>query len=764
MSTGQTPSLSYNAQQYRVRIVFSRADTLTSQDPPSDLLQRARQKMESVKNESKIAFFMIHDEKLKTVWTALRRASDLPESFKVSLTIAAGSPHIEGLTIEHSPPPNSGVMVTWKKEVELEQIPREWMKTSILHAATNFKIDGGLFYPQLQSALARVYSGENLERFLISAATAMPDLSMDGKIFNVIANKSRGEVIVLVGDIVAAQNEQVIDNICAMVRQSIEKLKLTGISRMRFIKSEMTLRIKEALNGPERCGVGLPLAILAAIPVDPEMAGSIKIPPRRYLNIRASDDKMSAVITNFDRKLYNEPGFVMTRDFLDEQLRLNGLKSGVHDDLFAELEDLFSKRGDLNNRQATRGWSAVAGADPYLHMVYKDAPPRSSDSGPINIRDAQQRTIVQKGSFFAEVRYQKLPENGLTVLGQVLPPPDGPALTINVGDGVEQRDPGKFFALTDGVPKFEENNLSIVSQLIHEGDVNLKSGNIYFDGPVEIKGTVDVGAVVRVRGPLKIHGSIIGAFVSSKEPIEVVESIVTGENGKVICASHVKADFIENSTIECDGTLTVNRSLISSQVVAGSVIRALAADGVIGGGNIVCQGLVLAPNIGFAKGARTYFTVGVDNKIMRRIGIRERRLNSLHAAQDRYKNEFRELAQKRANQLTAKHKKQKEELKKKMSQVRPLIENAALQLEQVKASMTYNSDSIIAASNVFAANCTIEIGGQGFVMETDMIAAAVIGRVIRDTHLVTFDEMKSEIERKLGEVPSGSPEEEKKAS
>ena len=93
-----------------------------------------------------------------------------------------------------------------------------------------------------------------------------------------------------------------------------------------------------------------------------------------------------------------------------------------------------------------------------------------------------------------------------------------------------------------------------------------------------------------------------------------------------------------------------------------------------------------------------------------------------------------------------------------------MLEKAALQLEEVKATMTYSNDAIIAASNLFAANCTIEIGGQGFVMEVDMIAAAIIAKLVRDTHLVTFDETKSEIERKLGEAPSASPEEEKKAS
>jgi hypothetical protein len=138
---------------------------------------------------------------------------------------------------------------------------------------------------------------------------------------------------------------------------------------------------------------------------------------------------------------------------------------------------------------------------------------------------------------------------------------------------------------------------------------------------------------------------------------------------------------------------------------------------------------------------------------MVRIEIRQKRLASLVAAQERYKLEFRELAGKRDNQLTAKHKAQKESLKTKMSNVKPLIESATQSLEKAKSLLTYNQSAIIAASNVFAANCTIEISGAGVVVEADSIAAAVAAKKRRDTHLVTYDEIKHEVEKQLAGAP-----------
>jgi hypothetical protein len=163
--------------------------------------------------------------------------------------------------------------------------------------------------------------------------------------------------------------------------------------------------------------------------------------------------------------------------------------------------------------------------------------------------------------------------------------------------------------------------------------------------------------------------------------------------------------------------------------------------------------MVAAANIGFTKGARTKFIVGVDHRVVRRTKIREKRLQNLIEAQERYKLEFRELTQKKDSQLTLKHKQLKESLKEKMTNVRPLIEAVTQQLEILKTSMTYNEDALIAATNVFAANCQVEVGGQGVILEADTMAVGISARKRRDSHLCTYDEIKAEIERKL----AGSP-------
>ncbi len=749
MAPGNTPTLSYNAQQYRVRLELTRAMALGSALPPSDLIQRAKSKLESVQKSGKIVDFEVYEEKLRAVWSALRTADGIPAALSISFTLAGGFPALPWLVIENAGTIKPGLYLSTKGKFDIKATPREWVRAMILKSAKDLGLAGGLFMPHLQSALVRLYNGDSLNKFHIASQASIPAIAIDGKFFTVMANKARSEIVIFVGNVAAIQSESAIENLCSVVTQTLDKMKTLGSPPMRFLKDQMIACLKSALTGPERIGVGRPFGILAAVPHDPPAPMLAKVPVKKMLSFSVSEDRMTAVITKFDAGWYKEPSFKISKEFLIAQTGLSGIPFGVEDDLVAALEDAANKRINLNGLVVARGRPSVAGSEPYLHMVYKDAPEPTSEKAVVNVRDAQQRTVVRKNQFVAEARYKRNPVIGSNVLGQPLLPEVGDTLSVNIGEGIQQREPGKFYATHDGLPKFEEGSLSVTKTFILEGDVNLKSGNVYFDGPVEIMGSIDAGATVKVRGPLKVHGSIAGGIVISKEPIEVLQSIVTGEQGKIICATQIIADFIENSQIECDGTVTVNKALVSSNVRAGNLIQAISPDGIIGGGSITCRGMVHAANIGFAKGARTIFKVGVDHRVLRRIEIRQKRLANLTASQERYKQEFRELAQKRENQLTAKHKAQKESLKVKMVNVKPLIEKATVSLDIAQSAMTYNGDAIIAATNVFAANCVIEIGGNGVVMETDTIAAAVCAKKRRESNIVTYDEIRSDIEKKL---------------
>src|SRR5207253_1196388 len=126
----------------------------------------------------------------------------------------------------------------------------------------------------------------------------------------------------------------------------------------------------------------------------------------------------------------------------------------------------------------------------------------------VELRDTQNRKTALPGDLIAEVMYRKPPIVGKTVLGKSLLPADNEQLDVAMGDGIEMRELGKYYATVDGVPMVTDNAVAISQILIHEGDVNLRTGNLRFDGPAEIKGSIDSGATVEITGNLIVHGTI----------------------------------------------------------------------------------------------------------------------------------------------------------------------------------------------------------------------------------------------------------------
>ena len=764
MAPSNLPALAYNARQYRVRILLTRERVQSSPLPPVELMARAKEKLESIKKEGKIQFFELYVERLNQVWKKLRSAESLASGHVISVTVGAGSPAIPGLTVSNAGAAKPGVFISTSAPIDLNVIPREWVRLCINKMAVDQGIIAGLFGPQLQSAIMRLSYGEKLDKLHITSKSALPPISLNGKIYSLMANKSRGEIVVFVGDIVALQQGPSVEDLCTAILQTVAKLSDAGAPKLTFLKTEMLACIKSAAYAPERLGLEMPLAILAVMPealahgkkAATSATNSAELPAelpgkpaeiKKFLHFKISDDKMTATIAGFSMRLYANPDLVMTKEFLLEQLLISNVKFGMTEGHFNVIEAAFKSRLSLDNMVAAAGVASIVGAEPYLHLIYKDAPKEESADAVINIRDAQQRSIVKKDEFVAEVRYGTNPLIGHDVTGKPLVPAAAAALPVTIGEGIQARQAGKFYATQDGLPRFEAGTLTISKIFVHNGDVNLKSGNIYFDGPVEITGSIEEGALVRVRGPLMVRGSITGATVISREPIEVLQSINTGDEGKVICATEIKADFIENSRIECDGSITAVRSIISSQILAGKFIYVTSPGGILGGGNIVCRETIFAANIGFTKGAKTTLLVGLDHKIVRRIGIRTKRLESVTKAQERYKNEFRELLQKKENQLTLKQKQHKELLKIKLTKVRDLVERVEKLLEYSKSEKTYNPESMIAASNIFASTCEIEISGHIVRMEADTIAVAACAKERRNSHICTFDEVKNDVER-----------------
>jgi uncharacterized protein (DUF342 family) len=782
------PTLTYHAQQFRIRVEVTRAQALKSATPPPELIKRVKAKMESLVQEKKIVQFDLYETKLINVWNGLRSAQNTLDTHSVAFTLGAGAPFLQGLKIDKDTSGRGLITVTTLPGAPVKSWNREWIKATLIRKTKDLGIQESLSMSEVQACITRMLVGDFVSNYAIpKAGTEMPsDATTTAAPYVILAANHRGDIGVVVRQLSAFADPKLIEQLVLQVSKAIEFTKKNYGGMYRFHKQDLVECIVGAFKGPESVGVGMPMTVLAVTgsgqlqktatkddaksPL-PQAASNAKQPSQnaepalppvdpgipRWITLKISPDRMKAVISSFSEQIYNDKTYTFDREWFYGQLRLSGVVSGLQDDIWNKILETYQSKQSLDGLVASEGTLPIAGTEPYLHLVYKDAPGQQTDGKVVNLREAQQRTLVTNGQLIAEIRFKTPATTGKTVTGQAVPPPK-PDLDIKIGEGINQKEPGKYYATVDGLPHYEEGHIKVTQTYIHNGDVDLKSGNIRFDGPVEIKGSIDTGATVDVKGPLIVHGMIRGATVKSKTTIEVKEGIVTTEQGLVRARGNITADFIENSRIECYGSLTANKAILNSQIFVSHNIVITSNDGIVGGGLISCRDALVSNNVGFPSGARTMLVLGVDVRALQRLNRSMLRVQKVKDAQERYKAELREIGFKRGPQLTQKHKDRKEQLFKLGHKVKDLVSKLEASVYRAQSQLAYNQNALMVCYKKMALGCDIEISGQTVRIMTEMLSVAVTARKRKDSHICTAEEVAQELQNLLDGNKSTSEE------
>jgi uncharacterized protein (DUF342 family) len=742
--------ISYVAATFRVKVEFTRKAALSATKPPSDLMQKAKAKIEAVQREGSIGFFLTYPERLERIWTAMRDASSEPEDLSVNVTLAAGAPDISGIQVAAADNPKVHHILTIDAPAsEVANWRFEWFKLCVARRTRELGIQGPANPAQLQAALIKAAAGEKILALPVSPVSVATSGEDAAKQFSVVANKGRGEIAIVVRDVKPLRERVHVENIFNVINAAAQKMEQATGRSFVVHRKEFLQGIKNAISGPEIIGIDMPMMLLAASTVGAvkELPKPANHPGAHKISVSVSPDKKEAVVTGFSKIYYDDPSFQVNLDWLNLELDRLGIKAGRDGDLMKAAADLMARRESIDGVQVARGVDGIAAKGPFLFAAYKEAkvsPSGESGDAKVDIREMQQRNIVRSGHVVAEIRWHHSAKPGINVFGQEIPPPPDEALDVKVGEGIEVRGKTKFYALADGSPLIEGNSVSLSKAFIHNGDVNLRSGNVRFDGPVEIKGSVDTGAVVDVKGQLIIHGSVRGGFIRSADSIEIKGGVITGPTGKVTARFDIMADFIENSRIVCGGELKVRKAVLNSDVIAGKAIITTDAEGIVAGGSLSCKEFIRTGNLGFMRGAVTEVNVGVDYRIELSIKIRSGRIAKLVKKQNDDRQALREIVAKKREQMTARHEEMKVKLQKGLQKIRITIEKSEAHLEKANANLKYDPNARIFVANLLASNCKITCGGQFVAVANDVAGVGITPRRRRGSFINPIEDIEKE--------------------
>jgi uncharacterized protein (DUF342 family) len=247
----------------------------------------------------------------------------------------------------------------------------------------------------------------------------------------------------------------------------------------------------------------------------------------------------------------------------------------------------------------------------------------------IDYRDLSQLLLVSPGAPLMR-RIPAVPGlPGVDVLGRPVPPPPVSDQTFSLnlpGVKVDEEDPNLLRASIAGVPKLTGDRMTVDPSLSVDS-VDLTTGNISFDGSLQVRGDITAGMEVRVTGDIAVRGTIEAAHVEAGGDVKVNGGIIGVQTSgladdtdgiriaHIVAGGSVKARFMVSAFISAEKSVSVEREIRQCDVMAGDSVvtgRPGSRDGSIIGGKVRAMKSVRAARLGAPSGAPTMIQVGVN--------------------------------------------------------------------------------------------------------------------------------------------------------
>jgi uncharacterized protein (DUF342 family) len=259
-----------------------------------------------------------------------------------------------------------------------------------------------------------------------------------------------------------------------------------------------------------------------------------------------------------------------------------------------------------------RGSASVPGTDAHLELLVDERVHfRADDFDRVDYHELGRAREVAVGAPLARLHPASPGTPGRTVTGRELPVHGGRALEPQAlcGEGtrVNEGDPSLLEAAAAGVyRRTRGGRFQVVPQLVIEGDVDLKSGNIDSAFSVMIKGDIKAGFTVKSGADIVVMGVVEDARVSARGNISVRGGILPGRqrikaHGNLV-ARYITGREVKGRDIEVAGSVRNSRVLATGGVTAKEIIA----------GRLIAAGSLSCEVLGSTEGARTQVQVGID--------------------------------------------------------------------------------------------------------------------------------------------------------
>ncbi len=333
---------------------------------------------------------------------------------------------------------------------------------------------------------------------------------------------------------------------------------------------------------------------------------------RECCKIEISEDKMTVTARFFAPA---EGGELMTKEEFMSDLSMKKVVSGIDE---AAIDVFFADRKYCTDIVVAKGKEPRHGTDArieYFFNIDVKAKPTLKSDGSVDFFNLNTINHCNKDDMLARLIPEDKGEPGMDVFGEKIKPREVHRAFLKFGKNIRLGEDGlEIFSDVNGHVTLVDDKV-FVADVFEVENVDNSTGNIEYEGSVQINGNVCENFSVKAKGNVEIRGVVEGAYVEAGGDIIIARGMNGMGKGTLKAGGNIVSKFLENvKSAAADGYISTE-SILHSTVMARTEITVDGRRGFITGGKVSAGNLIKVKTLGSSMGADTIVEVGSDPTI-----------------------------------------------------------------------------------------------------------------------------------------------------
>ena len=308
----------------------------------------------------------------------------------------------------------------------------------------------------------------------------------------------------------------------------------------------------------------------------------------------------------------SDTGSRMTLEEFKKDMEFRTVKFGLQEKLLAAH---FASKGRYNQwLPVVKGKPARQGTDARIEYFFNTdlrARPEIKEDGSVDFFNLNVVNKCKKGEVLAKIIPADEGDPGMNILGTVIKPREVKKALFKHGNNMEiSEDRLTLTSTVDGHVMLVGGSV-FVNNVYTVQDVGVATGNIDFDGSVQIQGNVASNFSVKSGGDIIVDGVVEGAKLEAAGNVVIAKGMNGRGTGTIKAGGNVISKFFENATVEAEGYVQTE-SILHSTIASNCDITVTGKKGFIAGGHVQAKEKVDAKTLGSNMGADTIIEVGAS--------------------------------------------------------------------------------------------------------------------------------------------------------